>query len=268
MSETLIFDLFGTLVFFDDSRVPTAEIGGRTLPMTVRELPALLARYLPAVDPLEFLRELRKVSAAVAEEKRQAGIELHSAVRFERTLRAFGADAATALVGGRHFAEQHMATLTSCVVCPDDRRDLLRDLSKRHRLALLSNFDCGPSGRRVLAEAGIAEFFEVIVISEEEGLRKPNAELFHRTCSKLAARPEDCLYIGDTLLEDIEGATGAGLSALWIHLDAEALSPATAVLPDVSALPQWLSMRRHPEMQLEAKRPNGEQLGGKRFGGK
>ena len=247
--EVLVFDLFGTLVFFDDSRVPTMDVGGRTVPATVAGLPELLDGL---GLPLEgFLRELRRAGEAIFERKRREGIEIPTAVRFEQTLLALGIEPAAAAASAHEMASRHMDTLARSVVCPPDRVDLLGSLARRHRLALLSNFDSGSTARRVLAEAGLARLLEVIVISEEEGLRKPSRELFDRTCSRLGAAPADCFYIGDTLVEDIEGSTAAGLSAIWIRSakaraahgeDSE--SPALAVLEDVAELPAWLEARR------------------------
>ncbi|HEY2775455.1 MAG TPA: HAD family hydrolase [Candidatus Binatia bacterium] len=244
MPGILVFDLFGTLVFFDDTRVPTAQIEGRSVPMTIRDLAALLRQWLPAITPPAFLEELRRVSIAIGEEKRRAQVEIPSRVRFERTLVALGADPASAFAWSVELARRHMDSLAGAVVCPPDRRDLLRELSRTHRLALLSNFDCAATARRVLAQAGLDAAFDVIVISEEEGLRKPATEIFARTCERMQAAPSRCLYIGDTLVEDIEGATRAGLSALWIHPDETALSPALAILPDVRELPRWLASSR------------------------
>ncbi|MFN2425098.1 MAG: HAD family hydrolase [Candidatus Binatia bacterium] len=249
--DVLIFDLFGTLVFFDDSRVPTMEVAGRRVPMTVAGLPGLLCEFLPGGDLLGFLRELRRVSADIADRKRREGIEIATAVRFETTLRALGATPAAAAAGASRMAALHMDTLARAVVCPPGRAELLRRLARSYRLALLSNFDDGVTARRVLAEAGIASYFDVIVISEEEGLRKPSRELFERTCTRLAVPASDCLYIGDTLVEDIEGATGAGLSALWVRSaaardtapDAAVASPAAGIIEDVDALPAWLAGR-------------------------
>lgn len=241
--QALIFDLFGTLVFFDDSRVPRMEIAGRSIPMTVEGLPGLLREYLPRVDMLEFLRELRSVGAAIAEQKKNEAIELHTSVRFERTLLALGADAEVAAVAAAHMARLHMNTLAGAVVCPAGRRELLERLSASYRLALVSNFDDAATARRVLDEAGLARFFDAIVISQEEGLRKPSRVIFERACARLGSDASACLYIGDTLVDDIEGARGAGIPSIWIHPDSSAPSPAEAVLADVSALPGWLAGR-------------------------
>jgi len=251
--DVLIFDLFGTLVFFDDSRVPTMDVAGRRIPMTIADLPVLLEDFLPGVGVADFLRELRSVGAAIAEKKRREGTEVHTSVRFEQTLLALGADAPRASAGARRMATLHMDTLARSVVCPPGRDALLAALAQTRRLALLSNFDDGATARRVLAEAGLARHFDVIVISEEEGLRKPSRAIFERTCARLAVAPAACLYIGDTLVEDIEGATGAGLEALWVRSATaraatpagETASPAAGIVEDVDALPAWLAARRY-----------------------
>jgi putative hydrolase of the HAD superfamily len=251
--DVLIFDLFGTLVFFDDSRVPTMELSGHVVPLTVTGLPQLLAELLPEVSITQFLRELRAVSKSIQEQKRREHVEIPTSVRFERTLLGLGCPPAVAIVAARSMASLHMDTLARSVVCPPDRAGLLARLSERYRLALLSNFDDGSTARRVLSEAGLASSFDAIVISQEEGIRKPSPEIFARACRKLSASPADCLYIGDTHVEDVEGAHGAGLSALWIQSEQpreqpaeERLvpsSPAVAVLDDVRLLPQWLASR-------------------------
>ena len=245
--DVLIFDLFGTLVFFDDSRVPWADVAGRRVPMTIADLPALLEEFLPGIGADAFQRELRRVGVEIAETKRREGIEIPTAVRFERTLLSLGAGPTIAAAAAKRMATLHMDSLARSVVCPSGRSALLAALARTHRLALLSNFDDGATARRVLAEGDLARHFEVIVISEEEGLRKPSRAIFERTCARLGTAPSSCLYIGDTLIEDIEGSTAAGLKALWVRAnpaDGDTPdSPAIDTIHDVDALPDWLVAR-------------------------
>lgn len=241
MPEALVFDLFGTLVFFDDSRVPFAELSGRRVPMTVPDLDRRLSSLLPEVTPLDFLRELKRAGQAIFEEKLKHGIEVTTEVRFERALSALGVDAATAGEEALAMAEVHMDTLARAVVCPPGRADLLARLSDGRRLALLSNFDHGPTARRVLDEAGLTRFFDAIVVSAEEGLRKPVPAIFARCCERLGVAPASCLFIGDTWTDDIEGATSAGLPALWVRKDgSDFAAPACGAVRDVDELPGWL----------------------------
>jgi HAD superfamily hydrolase (TIGR01509 family) len=249
--EALLFDLFGTLVFFDDARVPRIEIGGRRIAMTIAGLPDLLGSALPGVTVAAFLGELRAVSIAIEQARKRDRVELHTSVRFERTLRALGAGEEVASAAARTMASRHMDTLARAVVCPPGRERLLRDLAAAgHRLALISNFDDGATARRVLGEAGLLPLLETVVVSEEEGLRKPAPAIFERTCARLGVEPRRCLYIGDSFVEDIEGATAAGLSAIWLRTDAaragaeETPLPARAsILADLDELPAWLDSR-------------------------
>ena len=55
-----------------------------------------------------------------------------------------------------------------------------------------------------------------ILVSEKEGIRKPDPEIFWRAASRLSLKPEDCLFVGDNPVADILGATDAGMQAIWV----------------------------------------------------
>lgn len=62
---------------------------------------------------------------------------------------------------------------------------------------------------------GIEKYFNTIVISEAEQVRKPQSEIFHIALSKLEASAHTSVYIGDNPQADIIGAKKAGLKAIW-----------------------------------------------------
>ncbi len=241
--EAIVFDLFGTLVFFDDKRLPRVQVDGRSVVMTVPGLQRILAEYAPGVESDRFLVCLRQVGVELLEYKRRMGIEIPTAVRFERALERFGIVGAAAVSAADEMASAHMDSLAAAVVVPPGRRGLLGRLAASYRLALVSNFDHGPTARSVLARAGLDVHLESIVISAEEGVRKPAASIFHRACEGLAVAPSRCLYVGDTFAEDVEGAAGAGLGCVWVTLQSEVPLPALAGLADVDELPEWLEAR-------------------------
>ncbi len=91
----------------------------------------------------------------------------------------------------------------------------LAELERRGvRRCIVSNFD----GRllRICAEAGLASFFDAIVISSRAGAAKPSPQIFFQALASLAVRPDEALHIGDSWLEDVLGARAAGMWALWI----------------------------------------------------
>jgi putative hydrolase of the HAD superfamily len=54
------------------------------------------------------------------------------------------------------------------------------------------------------------------VISEEVGVRKPRSEIFQAVLEKLGSSPEETAHVGDALAADVDGATKAGLTAVWL----------------------------------------------------
>ena len=238
--RAIVFDLFGTLVSIDGSRLPRADVGGRRRVQTVVGLDALLAEA--SVDMAAFAAAIAAVSEDLLAEKAASGREISSVVRFRRALeRAGGAGDLDRLAD--EMTRRHMASLAGAVVCPPGRPATLERLAGRFRLALLSNFDHGPTGRRVVADNGLDRHLDPVVVSDDVGLRKPNPDVFVQVCEALDLAPADCLYVGDSYDDDILGATGAGLRALWIATDADAPDPAEAAIDDVASLPAYLSGR-------------------------
>ena len=62
---------------------------------------------------------------------------------------------------------------------------------------------------------GIKEYFDTVVISEAEQIRKPQSEIFHIALSKLKTSAQTSVYVGDNPQADIVGAKEAGLKAIW-----------------------------------------------------
>ena len=97
----------------------------------------------------------------------------------------------------------------------EDTSDTLKAL--RHqgkRLGIITN---GKSERqRAKIDAlGIGDLFDVILVSEEIGLRKPDPRIFLLAVEKCGAVPRETIYVGDNPQADIEGAHNAGLRAVW-----------------------------------------------------
>jgi len=80
------------------------------------------------------------------------------------------------------------------------------------RLALLSN-----SWGNFYPRKQVDALFEVVVISEEVAMRKPEAPIFDRTLSKLGLPAEECVFIDDAE-PNVLGARAVGLDAL-LHTD-------------------------------------------------
>lgn len=99
--------------------------------------------------------------------------------------------------------------------CYDDVLPCLERLrAAGHQLALVSNFDQWL--RDVLTALDLSRHFDAIVISSELGVEKPHPEIFARTCALLDRSPADCVFVGDSLVVDVDGASAAGMHPLLI----------------------------------------------------
>lgn len=58
-----------------------------------------------------------------------------------------------------------------------------------------------------------------ILISEQEGCRKPDREIFERALNALGAEARTSLFVGDDPVSDVLGAHRAGMRTAWFNRD-------------------------------------------------
>lgn len=92
--------------------------------------------------------------------------------------------------------------------------DTLKELAQGYRLGLITN-GLTEFQLRTIKALKIASFFSVILISEAEGVRKPDPEIFHRALNRLDLAPEDAAYVGDHPISDMQAAQSVGMLSIW-----------------------------------------------------
>jgi putative hydrolase of the HAD superfamily len=102
------------------------------------------------------------------------------------------------------------------------------------RLGAISNWD--HRLRPLLRQLKLEGWFETIVVSIEAGHPKPDARIFSTAAEQLKTDPAAILHIGDSPIEDVEGARGAGFQSLLLKRiprarKANALSSLSGLLP-------------------------------------
>jgi putative hydrolase of the HAD superfamily len=82
----------------------------------------------------------------------------------------------------------------------------------QHRfvMALVSNSLSRTLIPERLRKFGVERYFTSVVLSADTGVRKPQRAIFEYAFKRTGLEPEQCVFIGDTLSRDIEGASGAG----------------------------------------------------------
>ncbi|KAB7789629.1 HAD family hydrolase [Bifidobacterium leontopitheci] len=90
------------------------------------------------------------------------------------------------------------------------------------RVVLVSNAQACYT-RPELDMLGLTPLFDRIVISSEEGVRKPSPELFHRALAREGLRPDRVVMVGNDERSDILGSRAAGIDGVYLRT---AISPA------------------------------------------
>ena len=92
-------------------------------------------------------------------------------------------------------------------------RPVLAQLADRAPLALVSNFYGNLPA--VVEEMGIGSYFQTVVESAAEGIRKPDARLFEIALDRLGLQPQEVMVVGDSLKNDILPAHSLGCATAW-----------------------------------------------------
>ena len=62
---------------------------------------------------------------------------------------------------------------------------------------------------------GIEDYFETILISEWEGIKKPDIQIFKRALNQLNVVANHSLFVGDHLVNDVKASQIAGMKSIW-----------------------------------------------------
>lgn len=95
-----------------------------------------------------------------------------------------------------------------------------------------------------LERTGLRDYFDVLVISEQVGVAKPDAKIFDYAFNKMGNPPrERVMMVGDTAESDILGGMNAGLATCWLNAHGrslpEGINP-TLQVASLGELEQWL----------------------------
>jgi putative hydrolase of the HAD superfamily len=195
--RAILFDFGGTL---DSDGVPWKE---RFYPL-YRELGvdwdlASFERYFHASD-----------DSLTAEKLDAVGYEATLLEQVNRVLR--NGDSYDALLARRISGRFYSDSLH----CLNRNKPLLRRLSERYRLAIVSNFYgnleflCG--------EIGYNQFFTAVIDSARVGMTKPQAGIFRAALDRLGCAPEQAVLVGDSLARDMGGARALAMPHVWLNV--------------------------------------------------
>jgi len=163
-----------------------------------------LVEYGRAHEKYRLIRygELKEVTNAVWVSEALSAIGFHVCVEDKRMNTALG-----------EFFKDYIDSLK---IRPCAQK-LLGEVKKNCKLGLVSNFTYAPVVHESLQRLKIRRFFDAIVVSGDNGWRKPHRNIFADVLMRLGVSPDEAVFIGDSPLEDIKGAKDAGLRTVFVQ---------------------------------------------------
>lgn len=81
---------------------------------------------------------------------------------------------------------------------------------------IISNGDSDRQ-RQKLKKTGIDNYFEVVVVSGDIGVFKPDPKIFLHAAGLAGKEPSQCWYVGDKVDTDAKAAKDAGFTGVWVN---------------------------------------------------
>ena len=198
--RAVLFDAGNTLLWLDHARMAEIVTGaGVATDTATLRLAEMRAR--PLLDP--YLRTAARREGR-GTSRRHASLLLSN----------LGADPAT---GSGAAAVEALMAVWGALWCrpPADASTTIEVLAGRGLLlGCVSN--AAGNVRELLDEAGLAARLACVVDSGIEGVEKPDPRIFLRGAERVGAEPAECVYVGDLLSLDVEGARGAGMESVLL----------------------------------------------------
>ena len=120
-------------------------------------------------------------------------------------------------LSANELAEHYDTTFGDHNVIFENSVPLLKELKNRgYLVGVITN---GPSylQNHKMDESGLRPYCDIVVVSGDLGVHKPSSEIFEITAERLGLKCEECVYVGDHPVNDIEGALSSGMRAIRMN---------------------------------------------------
>ncbi len=222
--DAIVFDLGSTLIYFDGDWHDVLREGRQAV------LRSLRAAGLKLDDGV-FLSLLEARLQSYFTQRDDDCIEYTTASILRALLAELGHTQVPDAVVSAALEAMYAVSQAHWHPEPDAEPTLRALQGQGYRLGMISNAGDDADVQRLVDRAGLRPFFEVILTSAAQGIRKPDPRIFHTALDILGAEPARAAMVGDSLEADILGAQRTGMSTIWITRRAAIPGNATQANP-------------------------------------
>jgi YjjG family noncanonical pyrimidine nucleotidase len=174
-------------------------------------------KYIGFEDNLNDIRKSYRIINASLWKELELGTISKDKLKFERFNRLF--KEFSIVFNANEFSSYYLDRLGEGIYLLDGAEEMCKELSKNHRLVILTNGIKEVQLSR-LKDSSIKKYINDIVISDEVGVSKPDPYIFEHTLNVLNhPNKSDVLMVGDSLTSDIKGGLNFGIDTCWYNPD-------------------------------------------------
>src|SRR3989304_849336 len=207
--KAVLFDLGGTLIYFDGNWAEVAEAANQ-------ELYLHLQQQGMQVDSKVFLDEFRSRLEEYYLQRDTEFIEYTTTYVLRTLLTDLGYPELSRGALAPALKVLYSVSQAHWKLEEDTLSTLDRLRSSGYRMGVISNASDDADVQSLVDNAGIRGYFDFVLSSAALGIRKPDPSIFDIGLEQLRLAPRETVMVGDTLGADILGARNAGIYSIWI----------------------------------------------------
>ncbi|QPV64270.1 HAD family hydrolase [Halosimplex litoreum] len=121
-------------------------------------------------------------------------------------------------VGQRAAATYSRLRETAGIDYRPGAQSVINQLSERYPIGLVTN---GPEDEQQakIEAIGLEEYLDVVVFAGNDIPAKPHSRAFSEALSRLNTSPQNAVFVGDSVAEDVTGAADVGMTTVWLSND-------------------------------------------------
>jgi len=124
----------------------------------------------------------------------------------------------------------------------DGVMQVIPELAKHARLGVVSYYPSHRIVSETLKQFGLRQYFSTVVVSGKLGWLKPHPGIYQHALEQIGARPQETVFVGDDLDNDIIGPKALGMRTAWFTGRLETSLHADTKISDLRELLHWVEL--------------------------
>ncbi len=114
----------------------------------------------------------------------------------------------------KKLAGKRDSTIEECLKQKDAEIVPMLRVLREHGVSIGLISNCYMEEAIRIRKSELFPYFDAVLLSNEQGICKPEKEIYHRCLNALSVKPEECIYVGDGGCRELETAQELGMKAV------------------------------------------------------